>query len=179
MPKGSYNFTNAGITAHNKSCSTRRKSMRHFNTDTLKPFTIGFDGIFDRLLDDTARTRTSGFPPYNIRKNSETEFKIDLAVAGLDMNDVDIEVENGILTIKSTFDETNRDQGEILHRGISFKKFTRTFTLADDIEVAGADLKNGMLTINLKRIIPDAKKPKKIAINSIPSGPVKREYLTE
>ena len=153
--------------------------MRNFNTDTLKPFTVGFDNVINRLLDDSNMTRSTGFPPYNIRKNSDTEFKIDLALAGLDMNDVDIELQNGILTIKSSFDDVEFNKGDILHRGISFKKFTRTFTLADDIEVAGADLKNGMLTINLERIIPDSKKPTKIQINSIPNGPTKREYLTE
>lgn len=154
--------------------------MRQFTTDSLKPFTVGFDNVLNRLLDDSNVSRgTGGFPPYNIRKNSETEFKIDLAVAGLDMDDVDIEVQNGVLTIKSTFDETDFAKGELLHRGISFKKFTRTFTLADDIEVVGADLKNGMLTINLNRIVPDEKKPKKILINSIPSGPIDREFLTE
>lgn len=150
------------------------------NTDHLKPFTVGFDGILNRLLDsDNIGNRNTGFPPYNIRKNSETEFNIDLAVAGLDIEDVDIEVADGQLTIRSAFDDkTESLTGEFLHRGISFKKFTKSFTLASDIEVVGADLKNGLLTINLERIIPEEKKPKKIAINYSGDKTLK-QYLAE
>ena len=151
------------------------------NTDHLKPFTVGFDSMLNRLLDENSSNRSTGFPPYNIRKNSETEFKIDLAVAGLDINDVDIEIADGVLTVQSTFDNKNNEfTGELIHHGISFKKFVRTFTLASDIEVTGADLKNGLLTINLTRIVPEEKRPKKISINSPKATPGDtRQFLSE
>ena len=147
------------------------------NTDHLKPFTVGFDNILNRLFEnENFASRSTGFPPYNIRKRSDTEFYIDLAVAGLDINDVDIEVSDGQLVVRSAFDDkADVFSGEFIHRGISFKKFTRPFTLADDIEVVGANLKNGLLTIDLKRIVPEEKKPKKIAIGG--GSPPDREFL--
>jgi len=149
----------------------------NLNTDHLRPFTVGFDEILDRLTDDAIPNRSTGFPPYNIRKESDVDFKIDLAVAGLGMEDIDIEAVEGQLIVRSVFDDSEKLPGDYIHRGISQKKFTRSFMLADDIEVNSANLKNGLLTINLKRIIPEEKKPKKIEINL--DKKTDKRFLTE
>lgn len=150
--------------------------MTGFNIHNLAPFTVGFDRIFDRLVEIENRPAQmqSGFPPYNIRTSKdELKFSIELALAGLTEEDVDIEVKENQLTIKSVYDGNSEDDGGFVHKGISKRKFTRSFTLADDIEVVGASFKNGLLTIGLERIIPDHKKPQKIKINN------KKEFLVE
>ena len=145
--------------------------MTGLNINHLTPFTVGFDRMLDRfevLTDQMNRTGGSGFPPYNIRRDAD-QFYIDVALAGLDQDDVEIVVENGTLAIRSTWDEQGdyfNAGGEVLHRGISFRKFTRKFDIADDIEVKGADFVNGLLTIHLERVIPEEKKPKKIEIGT-------------
>jgi len=145
--------------------------MTGLNINHLTPFTVGFDRMLDRfevLTDQMNRTGGSGFPPYNIRRDAD-EFYIDIALAGLDQDDVEIVVENGTLTIRSTWDEQGdyfNAGGEILHRGISFRKFTRKFDIADDIEVKGAEFVNGLLTVHLERVVPEEKKPTKIEIGN-------------
>lgn len=150
--------------------------MTGFNIHNLAPFTVGFDRIFDRLVEienHPARQTQSGFPPYNIRASKdELKFSIELALAGLSDKDVDIEVKENQLTIKSVYD-TDNGSDDFVHKGISKRKFTRSFTLADDIEVVGASFKDGLLTIGLERIIPDHKKPQKIKIDN------KKEFLVE
>ena len=140
-----------------------------FDINRLTPYAVGFDRVFDRLLDYTQhQAQSTGFPPYNIRKDhgEEHKFFIDLAVAGLGKDDVEVEVADGVITVRSTWEGSgdNLNGADILHRGISFKKFTRKFTIADDIQVLGAELKNGLLTISLERIIPEEKKPRIIEI---------------
>jgi molecular chaperone IbpA len=138
---------------------------------------VGFDRIFDRLVEienHPARNGAQGFPPYNIRASKdELKFSIELALAGLSDKDVDIEVKENQLTIKSVYDTDNNGGDDFVHKGISKRKFTRSFTLADDIEVVGASFKDGLLTIGLERIIPDHKKPQKIKIDN------KKEFLVE
>jgi len=149
--------------------------MTGLNINQLHPFAVGFDRMFDRLVEFPQVHQSQGFPPYNIRAlKGEDKFFIDLALAGLDIDDVEIEVKEDVLTIRSTWDEVGdyfNGGGDYVHRGISFKKFTRSFTLADDIEVLGANFKNGLLTIALERIIPEAKKARKIKIDT------KKEFL--
>jgi len=149
------------------------------NASHLAPFAVGFDDLFDRLVHQDHQL--GGFPPYNIRKKTDTDFSIDLAVAGLSESDLDISLKDNQLTIKSNWDEndTIRGEGEFLHQGISFKKFTRTFTVAEDIEVRGANLVNGLLTIQLERIIPEEKKTKSIKINSRTMTSDSRSLLNE
>lgn len=144
--------------------------MTGLNINHLAPFTVGFDRMLDRFesFADQASRQNTGFPPYNIRRNQD-QFFIDLALAGLCEHDVEIVVEDGVLTVRSTWDEQGdyfNGGGDMLHRGISFRKFTRSFDVAADIEVKGANFVNGLLTIVLERIVPDEKKPKKISINS-------------
>ena len=148
--------------------------MTGLNINQLHPFAVGFDRVFDRLVEFPQEHRSQGFPPYNIRTTKGEKFFIDLALAGLDIDDVEIEVKEANLTVRSTWDEAGdyfNGGGEYVHRGISFKKFTRSFTLADDIEVIDANFKNGLLTIALERIIPESKKARKIKINT------KKEFL--
>ena len=151
--------------------------MTTLKFNTLSPYSVGFDRMFDRLvnLEHTQQVNNQGFPPYNIRRDGE-KFFIDIALAGICEHDIDIEVKEDQLTVKSAWDEPGdymNSGGEYLHRGISRKKFTRQFTLTDDIEVQSAEYVNGLLTIHLERIIPEEKRPKKIAINS------KKELLVE
>ena len=128
--------------------------------------TIGFDTIFDRLF-DMDLTRDSGYPPYNIRKINEFQYAIELALAGFSKSDIEIEVTDGQLAIRSKEDIKKDDSNEsFVHKGIAKRSFMRSFSLSDDIIVKGADLKDGMLIVELERVIPDEKKPRLIQIGS-------------
>jgi molecular chaperone IbpA len=137
------------------------------NLNQLTPYAVGFDRVFDQLNTYARNNATStGFPPYNIRKGGDYTYAIEMALAGFSKNDIEIEVAEGLLTVRSVKedDETNEEYDSKIYRGISYRKFNRKFTLADDIVVNDASLENGMLEITLERIVPDAKKPRKIAI---------------
>ena len=131
-------------------------------------FSVGFDSIFDRFFDmDT--TRDSGYPPYNIRKINEAQYVIEIALAGFSKDDIEVEVTEGSLTIRSKkLDEKEEETSEdsYVHKGIAKRTFLRCWTLSDDIFVKGADLKDGMLVINLEKVIPEEKKPRLITIGS-------------
>ena len=134
--------------------------------------TVGFDSMFDRLFGDNHRLETaSSFPPYNIRKDGEEKYTIELAVAGLSQEDLEIELKEGVLTVKS---KSEKEEKEYLHRGIARRAFSRSFTLSDDIVVKGADLVNGMLTIDLERIVPEEKKSRLIEIGQSESSKIKK-----
>ena len=137
------------------------------NFNQLTPYAVGFDRVFDQLQNYAQHNATStGFPPYNIRKGGDYNFVIEMALAGFSKDDIEIEVAEGLLTVRSVKedDETNEEYDSKIYRGISYRKFNRKFTLADDIVVNDASLENGMLEITLERIVPDAKKPRKITI---------------
>jgi molecular chaperone IbpA len=137
------------------------------NLNQLTPYAVGFDRVFDQLNTYARNNATStGFPPYNIRKGGDYTYAIEMALAGFSKNDIEIEVAEGLLTVRSVKedDETNEEYDSKIYRGISYRKFNRKFTLADDIVVNDASLENGMLEITLERIVPDAKKPRKITI---------------
>lgn len=141
--------------------------MTGLNLNHLTPFAVGFDRVFDRLVEFPQQQLSSGFPPYNIRRNKEEDkFFIELALAGLSEDDVEIEVKEHVLIVRSTWDDRPEDDTVLLHKGISHKKFTRNFTLADDLEVIGANFKNGLLVIALERIVPEEKQPKKVKIDN-------------
>ena len=128
-------------------------------------FSVGFDSIFDRFFDmDT--TRDSGYPPYNIRKINEAQYVIEIALAGFSKEDIEVEVTEGNLTIRSKEEKETDEDESFVHKGIAKRSFLRSFTLSDDIIVKGADLKDGMLIINLEKVIPDEKKPRLIQIGS-------------
>jgi molecular chaperone IbpA len=141
------------------------KQFLPFDLNNITPYAIGFDRIFDQMAQYSDHQITStGFPPYNIRKKDEYHFSIDLAVAGLSEDDIEVEVAEGVITVRSTYDESVNG-GNFVHQGLSFKKFTRKFTVADDIVVNGASMVNGMLSIDLERIVPEEKKPRLVEIN--------------
>jgi len=138
----------------------------HFDRNLLTPYAVGFDRVFDRLntyvVNQNGLT-PQGFPPYNIRKEGDYKFVIELALAGLSKNDLEVEVADGTLTVRSK--DKKEEDGELLHRGISYRKFTRSWTLADDVVVQDAVMKDGMLSINLEHIVPEEKKPQLIKIS--------------
>ena len=137
------------------------------NFNQLTPYAVGFDRVFDQLNTYARNNATStGFPPYNIRKGGDYTYAIEMALAGFSKDDIEIEVAEGLLTVRSVKEdsETNEEYDSKIYRGISYRKFNRKFTLADDIVVKDASLENGMLEITLERIVPDAKKPRKITI---------------
>jgi molecular chaperone IbpA len=143
--------------------STNKTLSLFDNLNQLTPYAVGFDRVFDQLNAYAANNATStGFPPYNIRKGGEYTFVIDMALAGFSKKDIEIEVTEGLLTVRSIKENDENDSN--IYRGISYRKFNRKFTLADDIVVNDASLENGMLEITLERIVPDAKKPRKITI---------------
>ena len=128
-------------------------------------FSVGFDSIFDRFFDmDT--TRDSGYPPYNIRKINEAQYVIEIALAGFSKDDIEVEVTEGTLAVRSKKEEETNGDESFVHKGIAKRSFLRTYTLSDDVVVQGADLKDGMLIINLEKVIPDEKKPRLIQIGS-------------
>tara|TARA_B100000242_G_C43005630_1_gene467288 strand:- start:351 stop:806 length:456 start_codon:yes stop_codon:yes gene_type:complete len=146
--------------------STLRNALQAFDYNHMTPYAVGFDRTFDRLFDYvTHQAESTGYPPYNIQKTEDYKFEIEMALAGFDKKDIEIEVAEGVLTVKSLRDkDTGATDDYTLYKGISQRNFTRKFTLADDIIVKGAELKNGMLTINLERIVPEEKKPQLIAV---------------
>ena len=131
-------------------------------------FSVGFDSVFDRFFDmDT--NREQGYPPYNIRKINDIQYVIELALAGFSKDDIEVEVTDGQLAIRSKKLEEKTEvnsEDSFVHKGIARRSFMRTFTLSDDIIVKGADLKDGMLIIDLEKVIPDEKKPRLIQIGS-------------
>ena len=134
--------------------------------------TVGFDSMFDRLFGDIQRTETaSGFPPYNIRKDEEEKYTIEMAVAGFSQDDLEVELKESVLTIRS---KSEKEDKEYLHRGIARRAFSRSFTLSDDVVVKGADLINGMLTIDLERIVPEEKKSRLIEIGQTKESKLKK-----
>ena len=144
------------------------KDLSIFNS--LRPFSIGFDDMFDQfenLLGNGSLATQSNYPPYNIRKTGKDKYSIEVALAGFSRKDVEVEFEDNLLTVRTkqvNKTEDNIKNGEILHKGISQRQFARSFTIADDVKVNGAELKDGLLTIACERIVPEYKKKKLIEI---------------
>lgn len=161
--------------------------MTQFNRVTFGPgfkdfdkFFIGYDDLFDRLngIAEAVHKNQSNYPPYNIYKITEDNYAIEMAVAGFGDDEIDIELQENRLTVAGT--KKADITVEFIHQGLSGRDFTRTFGLAEDVVVKGAELKNGLLTIALERVIPEHKLPKKIAIGTIPEIKVSnKELLTE
>ncbi len=133
------------------------------NFNQLTPYAVGFDRIFDNLSRYASDNVTStGFPPYNIRKGGEYNYTIEMALAGFGKKDIEVEVADGTLSVRSV--KENSEDESTVYRGISYRRFERKFTMADDIVVNGASLENGMLTIELERVVPEEKKPRLISV---------------
>jgi len=143
------------------------KDLSIFNS--LRPFSIGFDDMFDQfesMLGNGSLGVQTNYPPYNIRKAGKDKYAIEVAVAGFNKDDVEVEYEDNLLTVKTKdvkrTEEKERD--EVIHRGISQRSFARSFTIADDVKVNDAKLKDGLLTISCEKIIPEIKKKRLIEI---------------
>ena len=147
---------------------TSRSLSLFDNFNQLTPYAVGFDRIFDNLSRYVDNNATStGFPPYNIRKEGDYNYVIELALAGFGKNDIEVEVADSTLSIRSTkkpFDEDVSSNEDTVYRGISYRKFERKFTLAEDVVVNEAKLENGMLILNLERVVPEEKKPRLIKV---------------
>ena len=135
--------------------------------EPYRPFTVGFDSLWDRL--NGLELDVPNYPPYNIRKIDDLKFTIELALAGFSKKDVLIEYANNTLTIKSIKQNDPANQkveniDPLLYRGISKRSFTRSFALADDVVVNDAKFENGLLSIELEKIVPEEKRPKEIKI---------------
>ena len=131
----------------------------------ISPFAVGFDRTFNTLeLLASSRAKETNYPPYNIRKISEDQYAIELAVAGFEDKDMDIELVEETLTIKGNRPKEASDG--LLHQGLAARDFVKKFVLSDDMEIKGAALSSGMLYVGLERIIPDEKKPRKIKLTS-------------
>ena len=133
------------------------------NFNQLTPYAVGFDRVFDtlnRYVDNNVQS--TGFPPYNIRKEGDYNYVIEMALAGFGKSDIEVEVVESTLSIRSV--KENEEDDSPQYRGISYRKFDRRFTLSDDVVVNGAKLENGMLTIDLERVVPEEKKPRLITV---------------
>ncbi len=134
-----------------------------FALDLFKdPFFIGFNRELERLNTVHNLATRQAYPPYDIVKLDEDTYKLSLAVAGFSKDDIKVSVDNGTLIIKGELVETT--EAEVIHKGIAGRKFTRTFALGEYMEVTGAEMKDGMLYVDIDRIIPEDKKPKEITI---------------
>ena len=146
-----------------------KNNLSIFNN--LRPLTVGFDNVFDQLeymMEDRffEKGTVGNFPPYNIVKTGENTYDVELALAGFNKNDIEVEYKENLLSVKSKKhdEEVKDDDGNVIHRGISKRMFSKVFTIANDVEVKGAELKDGLLKVSLERIIPDHKKAKTIDI---------------
>ena len=142
--------------------------MRHVDFSPLYRSTVGFDRLFS-LLDGVGQPETAQtYPPYNIERTGETSYRVTMAVAGFDETELSIEAHAHVLSVKGEKAEEAPETSEFLYRGIAKRAFERRFQLADHVEVQAASLKNGLLHIDLLRNIPEAMKPRKIAIAAEP-----------
>ena len=149
------------------------KALSIFNQ--LRPLSVGFDDVFDHfesMFDSPGTFIGSSYPPYNLVKTGTHKFDIEIALAGFNKKDIEVTSENNMLTIESKVKSVVNDSvgadakkdEEMIHKGISKRYFKRSFTIADDVEVKGAELKDGLLKVSMEKIIPDAKKLKTIDI---------------
>jgi molecular chaperone IbpA len=137
----------------------------------LRPVSIGFDNIFDhfeKIMDDSDeffRTPTATFPFYNIVKTGDTTYDIEVALAGYSKKDIKVDYADNLLTIKSIKEEKNsKESNGVIHKGIAKRYFSKVFTIADDVEIKGAELKDGLLKVSLNKILPEGKQPKSIEV---------------
>ena len=147
---------------------TNTKALSIFNQ--LRPVTVGFDNAFDhfeRMFDTDFLSTMPSFPHYNIVKTADNQYNVELALAGYSKKDIEIELKEGVLTVKSVKSKEEKeveDNNGVLHQGIAKRFFSKSFTIADDVEVKGAELKDGLLKISMERIIPEHRKAKTINI---------------
>jgi molecular chaperone IbpA len=133
----------------------------------LYPQFVGFDQLFtelERMVEGTQPTRNTSFPPHNIIKVDDNKYVIEMAVAGFGENEIDVEIQDGVLVVKG--EKKDRDEVNYLYRGIATRSFTKSIRLNETIQVHGAQYKDGILKIGLENVVPETKKPRKIAIGA-------------
>lgn len=135
-----------------------------FDIAALPRFAVGFDHILEELVRTQEKLSNSNYPPYNIIRLTETKYAFEIAVAGFEEDELDVEMADGELVIKGNANDDNRVVGNYLHQGIARRNFVRTFALADNTEVRGAEVRNGILTITVEVFIPQSK-VEKVAIS--------------
>lgn len=147
----------------------------HDFVNDVKPFSIGFESIFDNLF--TASEVANNYPPYNIIKDDDENYTIEMACAGFHADEFNIHVvPDGNKLVVQGVQDRGEDKREFYHRGIGARNFTRTFALTEDVKVTGADYKDGVLIIGLQRVIPEEKKPIEIKVGSVKS---EKEFLQD
>ena len=142
--------------------------MRTYDVAPLYRSTVGFDRLFDLLAQADRVDPTTTWPPYNIEKVADDQYRITMAVAGFSPDEIELTQHNTTLLVSGQ--RKGGDERQYLHRGIAGRSFRQTFNLADHVKVMGADLANGLLTVELKREVPEALKPRRIAIGGTPSA---------
>ena len=143
--------------------------MRTYDFSPLWRSTVGFDRLFD-LAETAQRAGEDNYPPYNIERLGEDRYQISLAVAGFSLDEISVTAEQNTVTIEGR--KADKKQREYLYQGISARPFKRQFSLADHVQVKSASVEDGLLRIELFREVPEAMKPRRIAINAMPSGKV-------
>ena len=140
-----------------------QNNLTTFDKNKFIPYSIGFDDLFDRLFDMDLES-SSSYPPYNISKVDDNNYIIEMALAGFNKDDIEIELADSELTVRSKKRENSTKDVNLIHQGISHRSFNRKFTLSEEILVKNAEMKDGMLIIKLQKFIPENKKPKLINI---------------
>ena len=140
-----------------------QNNLTTFDKNKFTPYSIGFDNLFDRLFDMDLES-SSTYPPYNISKVDDNNYIIEMALAGFNKDDIEIELADSELTVRSKKRENSNKDVNLIHQGISSRSFNRKFTLSEEILVKNAEMKDGMLIIKLQKFIPENKKPKLINI---------------
>ena len=154
---------------------TSRAIANLFDRQTLAPHFVGFDSLFDRLNEHYQLHTPTNFPPYNIRKLEENKWQVEVALAGYDRKDIEVKTIEGNLVVETVErdrestervdNENSKEDSLLVHRGISQRKFSRTWSMADDAVVNRAKMVDGMLYVEIERVVPDEKKPKLIKIS--------------
>jgi molecular chaperone IbpA len=152
-------------------------AMRTFDLAPLYRSTVGFDRLFSLLDQGAGFDAAPGYPPYNIERTGENDYRVTVAVAGFSENDLSLEAKENTLTIRGEKQEKEQKKSEVIHQGIAARAFERVFQLADFVQVKSAALENGLLHVDLVREIPEAKKPRTIPIGNgvAQTGAVKKE----
>ena len=143
----------------------------HVDYSPLYRTAVGFDRLFALLDSAASQEASSGYPPYNIERLDENTYRIELAVAGFRSEDLNIEVKENVLTVQGRKAANEGEQRRFLHRGLAERSFERRFQLADHVIVDGANLADGLLSISLRRELPEQLKPRTVAIDTAPSKP--------
>ena len=143
----------------------------NFTAGDLERFmglSIGFDRMFNRMMNFPSTQQESGYPPYNIRKVDDYNYVIEIALAGFSERDIEVEVADGVISVRSLGEKgkQNLDTPDYVHRGIANRSFSKSWTLSDDMVVKGAEFQNGLLNINLEKVVPEEKKPRIVPITT-------------